>query len=96
MPATAGRYTAASNNLALLQDVIRRDPQSYRDEFTQQLDLFEDHLRLIELQPNFDENSVDTATIVEVVGFLTATGPSFPESVSIFCFLSKIYVVNEL
>ena len=87
MPESSGRFAAVGNNLTLLQDVIRRDPFSYRDEFEQQLENFEDQIRLIELQPNFAENSVDVATVSEVLAFLTATSPAYPEAVSVLFLL---------
>jgi hypothetical protein len=79
--ATTGRYAVAGKNLALLQDVIRRDPESYKEEFTQQHAHLENLMRLIELQPNFDDNSIDVEELAGVVNFLTATCPAFPNEV---------------
>jgi hypothetical protein len=77
----SGRYT--TNNLALLQDVIRRNPESYRDEFNQQFTHFTNLINLIELQPNFEESSIDVDELTNVVGFLSATCPCYADCVRI-------------
>ncbi|OLY85550.1 Protein SDA1-like protein [Smittium mucronatum] len=46
-----GRATEILNNLPQLQNLMKRDPPSYRDEFLQQWRHFESSMTIFELKP---------------------------------------------
>lgn len=60
----SGRHATLEYNLALLQDCIRRDPASYKDEFLEQYRHFEHTLQLFRLQP-----SLDPTRLLELINF---------------------------
>lgn len=56
-------------NLPQLQNLIKRDPQSYKDEFAQQWRHYESSLAIFRLKP--DENSKEFG---ELVTFISHVG----------------------
>ncbi|KAJ1993107.1 Severe Depolymerization of Actin [Coemansia spiralis] len=72
--ARKNRSTHLLNNLPQLQNLIKRDPQSYQEEFQQQLHHFEASLAIFELKP--DEEAKEFS---ELVGFLAQIAKCYPE-----------------
>ncbi|KAJ1821133.1 Severe Depolymerization of Actin [Coemansia sp. RSA 2599] len=72
-----GRKSRSANllsNLPQLQNLIKRDPQSYQEEFKQQLHHFEASLAIFELKP--DEEAKDFG---ELIGFLSQVVKCYPK-----------------
>lgn len=65
------------NNLPQLQNLIKRDAESYKDEFLQQYRHFESTLQVFELNPGEYNKSLD-----EQVMFLAQVTKSYPEDLS--------------
>ena len=65
------------NNLPQLQNLIKRDPESYKDEFLQQYRHFESTVQVFELQPGDYNKSLD-----EQVMFLAQVTKCYPEDLS--------------
>lgn len=53
------------NNLAQLQNLIKRDPESYKEEFLQQWKHFQSNLEIFKLDPTREPES-----ITEVINFI--------------------------
>ncbi|KAJ2744366.1 Severe Depolymerization of Actin [Coemansia sp. BCRC 34301] len=62
------------NNLPQLQNLIKRDPHSYQEEFVQQLSHFEASLAIFELKP--DEEAKDFG---ELINFLSQVAKCYPK-----------------
>ncbi|KAJ2453212.1 Severe Depolymerization of Actin [Coemansia sp. RSA 2336] len=72
-----GRKLRSSNllsNLPQLQNLIKRDPQSYEEEFSQQLHHFEASLAIFELKP--DEEAKEFG---DLINFLSQVARCYPE-----------------
>uniref|UniRef100_A0A914WUG2 Protein SDA1 n=1 Tax=Plectus sambesii TaxID=2011161 RepID=A0A914WUG2_9BILA len=82
MSGVSGRYLAAAHNLGLLQELVRKDPESYKEEFLEQFRHYETTLRLLELQPH--QHRMDLDPLLEVVNFLSTVAPSYPEHAKTF------------
>ncbi|OWF43788.1 protein SDA1 homolog [Mizuhopecten yessoensis] len=67
------------SNLPQLQNLIKRDPGSYRDEFMQQYRHYESNLQIFHLQP-----STYTKTLDELVLFIAQVSQCYAEEVSDF------------
>uniref|UniRef100_A0A915JA83 Protein SDA1 n=1 Tax=Romanomermis culicivorax TaxID=13658 RepID=A0A915JA83_ROMCU len=70
----SNRYNSLEHNLAALQDLIKRDAASYRDEFLEQYRHYENTLKLFQLQPD-----LDSAHLIEVVSFLSHVAHCYPQ-----------------
>lgn len=64
-------------NLALLQEYLRRDPESYREEFGEHFRHFQQSMRLLELQPRAP-NRMGVEPLAELVNFLASVAHGFP------------------
>lgn len=53
------------DNLPQLQNLVKRDPESYRDDFLQQYKFFQNTLEIFKLSPDKENKSLD-----ELVMFL--------------------------
>lgn len=60
---------------AILEN-IRRDPESYKDEFMEQFEHFLQFAKLLEIDPCLHRSSVDQ--LLKVVNFLTAVVFCYP------------------
>ncbi|XP_060067662.1 protein SDA1 homolog [Ylistrum balloti] len=67
------------SNLPQLQNLIKRDPGSYKDEFMQQYRHYESNLQIFHLQP-----STYTKTLDELVLFIAQVSQCYQEEVSDF------------
>ena len=71
----SGKHTSAAiSNLLTLQNVMRKDPESYREEFTQQHRHYQSLLAVFRLQP--DLQARDTQHFQELISFLSHVSPS--------------------
>ncbi|KAF8306246.1 actin cytoskeleton organization and cell cycle progression protein [Clavulina sp. PMI_390] len=68
-------------NLPQLQNLIKRDPEGYREEFLQQLNHFESIRRIFELKP---EDEDDAKRFRELIGFLSQVTPCYPKDAANF------------
>uniref|UniRef100_A0A668VPF0 Protein SDA1 n=1 Tax=Oreochromis aureus TaxID=47969 RepID=A0A668VPF0_OREAU len=67
------------NNLPQLQNLIKRDPQSYVEEFLQQYRHYQSNVQIFKLQP--DKPNKELANLVM---FLAQVGHCFPQQLSTF------------
>lgn len=74
--------------LPLLQGLIKRDPESYRDEFVLQKNHLEAELQLLQLKP-----SKDSHRLVELLDFVSHTVVCYKEDAEEF--LTKLYGLLE-
>lgn len=81
----ASRFKIADGNLGILQEYLRRDPESYKDEFLEQFQHFLQFVKLLELEPQLHRSSVEQ--LLEVVNFLTGVA---------FCYPGTIYKFFEI
>lgn len=68
-----------ANNLPQLQNLIKRDSESYKDEFQQQFRHFESTLKVFELNPSDYSKNLD-----EQVNFLSNVAKCYPTELSDF------------
>lgn len=79
--AKRGRAAVLPTNIALLQDLVKRDPQSYKEEFKVQHQHY-DSLRNIHLaNPRAAQNQDEFA---ELIGFITHVCSAFPKDTKDF------------
>lgn len=79
------RSALLPNNIILLQNLVKRDPQSYREEFLQQYAHYQS-LRDILMEnstPQGDENGINTE-LQELIGFVTAVCPCYKKETATF------------
>uniref|UniRef100_A0AAQ4S9T3 Protein SDA1 n=1 Tax=Gasterosteus aculeatus aculeatus TaxID=481459 RepID=A0AAQ4S9T3_GASAC len=67
------------NNLPQLQNLIKRDPQSYVDEFQQQFRHYQSNLQIFKLQPDKPNKE-----LADLVMFLAQVGHCYPQPLSTF------------
>ncbi|XP_060554213.1 protein SDA1 homolog [Ruditapes philippinarum] len=67
------------NNLPQLQNLIKRDPGSYKDEFLQQFRHYESNLQIFQLKPSQYSKTLD-----ELVIFLAQVAHCYPEEMKDF------------
>ncbi|KAL3880573.1 hypothetical protein ACJMK2_032804 [Sinanodonta woodiana] len=67
------------NNLPQLQNLIKRDPTTYKDEFLQQYRHYQSHLEIFQLRPSQFSKTLD-----ELVMFLAQVSHCYPEELSEF------------
>ncbi|KAF9366301.1 Protein SDA1 [Mortierella sp. NVP85] len=87
------RAALLPTNLPQLQNLIKRDPTSYKEEFLQQLRHFESSRAIFELKP--EELSTD---FQDLINFLAQVSPCYPEETKefpdqIIALLSKHYQI---
>ncbi|KAJ2505680.1 Severe Depolymerization of Actin [Coemansia sp. RSA 2049] len=73
------RATQLLNNLPQLQNLIKRDPPSYQEEFQQQLHHFEASLAIFELKPEEEAKEFG-----ELINFVAQVAKCYPEQCSQF------------
>ncbi|KAK9696697.1 Severe Depolymerization of Actin [Basidiobolus ranarum] len=73
------RAALLATNLPQLQNLIKRDPESYKDEFIQQWRHFESSLSIFKLKP--DEEAKEFG---ELITFLAQVSPCYPKESSEF------------
>lgn len=74
------RAAILPTNIALLQNLVRRDPESYKEEFEQQYSHYESLRDIFLLSPSSD----DGEEFAELIGFVSAVCPSYPKETESF------------
>ncbi|KAI5962505.1 SDA1 [Candida pseudojiufengensis] len=77
------RAAILPTNIILLQNVVRRDPESYHEEFLQQYSHYES-LRDLYLENPTGADSNSTTEFIELIGFLSAVCNCYPKETSNF------------
>uniref|UniRef100_A0A915DYR8 Protein SDA1 n=1 Tax=Ditylenchus dipsaci TaxID=166011 RepID=A0A915DYR8_9BILA len=73
---SASRFKLADGNLGLLQEYLRKDPESYLEEFSEQFHHFVQSMKLLELQPKMHRMGVEQ--LLEVVNFIASIAFNYP------------------
>lgn len=84
--ARKSRASLLPTNVILLQNLVKRDPESYREEFLQQYSHYQS-LRDIFMLNSIDSESNDatsTAQFTELIGFVSQVCSCFPEETANF------------
>uniref|UniRef100_A0A914ZQR9 Protein SDA1 n=1 Tax=Parascaris univalens TaxID=6257 RepID=A0A914ZQR9_PARUN len=77
MAAISGRYSICDRNLGLLQELIGKDADSYREEFVEQLQHYMQTMKLLHLQPS--QHRMDVEPLLELIGFLSHVSYHYPK-----------------
>jgi protein SDA1 len=77
----SNRGALLASNLPQLQNLIKRDPQAYRDEFLQQWNHFQSIQRIWKMQPDMLE---DSQHFRELVSFIAQVAQCYPEDTKEF------------
>ncbi|KAI5968224.1 SDA1 [Candida margitis] len=77
------RAAILPTNIILLQNVVRRDPESYHEEFLQQFSHYES-LRDLYLENPTGADSNSTTEFIELIGFLSAVCNCYPKETKNF------------
>ncbi|VDK80679.1 unnamed protein product [Litomosoides sigmodontis] len=64
-------------NLGLLQELINKDPESYREEFIGEYNFYIKTVQLLKLQPSL--NHADLQSLQELINFLACTSTHYPK-----------------
>ncbi|VDO33389.1 unnamed protein product, partial [Onchocerca flexuosa] len=64
-------------NLGLLQELINKDPESYKEEFLGEYKFYIKTIQLMKLQPSL--NHADLQSLLELINFLAATSSHYPK-----------------
>ena len=75
--APQGRYATLDSNLGFLQEMVRKDPASYKDDFEEKLFKFQQRIRLFDFNTTMHRN--DVHTILELVTFISGVASYYPE-----------------
>uniref|UniRef100_A0A0M3IX03 Protein SDA1 n=1 Tax=Ascaris lumbricoides TaxID=6252 RepID=A0A0M3IX03_ASCLU len=76
MTSISGRYSICDKNLGLLQELIGKDADSYREEFVEQLQHYKQTMKLLQLQPS--QHRMDVQPLLELIGFLSHVSYHYP------------------
>ncbi|CAK9437356.1 uncharacterized protein LODBEIA_P17340 [Lodderomyces beijingensis] len=77
------RAAVLPTNIILLQNVVRKDPESYHEEFLQQYSHYES-LRDLYLENPTGTDSNSTTEFIELIGFVSAVCSCYPKETSNF------------
>ncbi|CAD31812.3 Protein SDA1 homolog [Caenorhabditis elegans] len=73
----ASRFTMSERNLGLMQEIIRKDPESYKEEFLEQFNYFVQTMKLLHLQP--EQSRQEMQSLVDSVLFLSGLAKHYPK-----------------
>uniref|UniRef100_A0A1I7ZEB1 Protein SDA1 n=1 Tax=Steinernema glaseri TaxID=37863 RepID=A0A1I7ZEB1_9BILA len=76
------RFYLRDKGLCVLQELIRKDPESYKEEFVEQFHHFVQTAKLIHLQPS--QHQMDIQPLLELVTFLASVGFNYIEEAKQF------------
>lgn len=71
------RFAMTERNLGLMMEVIRKDPESYQEEFQEQFDHYLHTMRLLHLQPQ--QHRMELQPLLDSIGFLAGLAKYFPK-----------------
>ncbi|VDM71994.1 unnamed protein product [Strongylus vulgaris] len=75
-PARSSRYTMSEKNLGLMMEIIRKDPESYKEEFLEQFDHYVHTMKLLHLQPQ--QHRMELQPLLESITFLSGLAKHYP------------------
>ncbi|KAK6758992.1 hypothetical protein RB195_016299 [Necator americanus] len=81
-PLRNSRYTMSERNLGLMMEIIRKDPESYREEFLEQFEHYLHTMKLLHLQPQ--QHRMELQPLLESVTFLSGLAKHYPEQAKEF------------
>ncbi|EYC16267.1 hypothetical protein Y032_0034g2894 [Ancylostoma ceylanicum] len=81
-PLRNSRYTMSERNLGLMMEIIRKDPESYREEFLEQFDHYLHTMKLLHLQPQ--QHRMELQPLLESITFLSGLAKHYPEQAKEF------------
>ncbi|VDK71487.1 unnamed protein product [Onchocerca ochengi] len=64
-------------NLGLLQELINKDPESYKEEFLGEYNFYIKTVQVMKLQPSLDH--ADLQSLLELINFLASTSSHYPK-----------------
>ncbi|KAK6013797.1 NUC130/3NT domain protein, partial [Ostertagia ostertagi] len=76
------RYSMSERNLGLMMEIIRKDPESYKEEFMEQFDHYLHTMKLLHLQPQ--QHRMELQPLLESVTFLSGLAKHYPEQAKEF------------
>ncbi|CAD5232524.1 unnamed protein product [Bursaphelenchus xylophilus] len=79
-PKTGARLDG--DNLGLLGEFVRKDPESYKDDFDEQMTHFVELGKLLQIQPSM--HRMDIQPLLELTTFLSGVAFCYPESAKLF------------
>ncbi|GME87963.1 unnamed protein product [Ambrosiozyma monospora] len=85
------RAAILPTNVALLQNLVRRDPESYHEEFLQQYSHYESLRDIFLLSPS----STDGEEFSELIGFMSAVCSCYPKETANFPQELKMILQNN-
>lgn len=78
------------DNLPQLQNLVKRDPESYKDDFLQQYKFFQNTLEIFKLSPDKESKSLDELVMFLAQVGLIACKRSFHEHFDFICRLLNV------
>ncbi|KAK5985049.1 Rab43 protein [Trichostrongylus colubriformis] len=78
----SSRYSMCERNLGLMMEIIRKDPESYKEEFMEQFDHYLHTMKLLHLQPQ--QHRMELQPLLESVTFLSGLAKHYPEQAKEF------------
>ncbi|KAK6108193.1 SDA1 family protein [Brugia pahangi] len=69
--------THLETNLGLLQELINKDPESYKEEFLAEYNFYIKTIQLLRLQPSL--NHADLQSLLELINFLASASSHYPK-----------------
>ncbi|CAL2047608.1 unnamed protein product [Caenorhabditis brenneri] len=78
----ASRFTMSERNLGLMQEIIRKDPESYKEEFLEQFNYFVQTMKLLHLQP--EQSRQEMQSLMDSVLFLSGLAKHYPKEAKQF------------
>lgn len=85
------RAAILPTNIILLQNVVRRDPESYHEEFVQQYSHYESLRDIFLLNPTADQGS----DFADLIGFVSAVCSCYPKETANFPLELKSILLNN-
>uniref|UniRef100_A0A8R1HVC8 Protein SDA1 n=2 Tax=Caenorhabditis japonica TaxID=281687 RepID=A0A8R1HVC8_CAEJA len=76
------RFTMSERNLGLMQEIIRKDPESYKEEFLEQFNHFVQTMKLLHLQP--EQTRQEMQSLMDSVLFLSGLAKHYPKEAKQF------------
>ncbi|KJH53761.1 NUC130/3NT domain protein [Dictyocaulus viviparus] len=76
------RYAMCERNLGLMMELIRKDPESYKEEFLLQFDHYLHTMKLLHLQPQ--QHRMELQPLLESITFLSGLAKYYPEQAKEF------------
>ncbi|VDK55870.1 unnamed protein product [Anisakis simplex] len=78
----SGKYNVSDRNLGLLQELIGKDAESYKEEFLEQFQHYVQTIKLLHLQPS--QHRMDIEPVLELIGFLSHVSYHYSEEAKQF------------